>query len=70
MKAMGIDFGLARIGIALSDDTKFLASPFETYNQPRLRIPLVFVNFLAKTRLTVLLLHPVFFPLIKPYAVC
>ncbi len=33
MKAMGIDFGLARIGIALSDDTKFLASPFETYGR-------------------------------------
>ena len=33
MKAMGIDFGLARIGIALSDDTKFLASPYETYRR-------------------------------------
>ena len=33
MKAMGIDFGLARIGIALSDDTKFLASPFQTYKR-------------------------------------
>lgn len=30
---MGIDFGMARIGIALSDDTKFLASPFETYKR-------------------------------------
>lgn len=33
MKSMGIDFGLARIGIALSDDTKFLASPFITYKR-------------------------------------
>ena len=33
MKTMGIDFGLARIGIALSDDTKFLATPFETYKR-------------------------------------
>lgn len=33
MRTMGIDFGLARIGIALSDDTKFLASPFETYKR-------------------------------------
>lgn len=33
MKAMGIDFGLSRIGVALSDDTKFLASPFETYHR-------------------------------------
>ena len=30
---MGIDFGMARIGIALSDDTKFLATPFETYKR-------------------------------------
>lgn len=33
MKAMGIDFGLRRIGIALSDDTKFLASPFMVYKR-------------------------------------
>ena len=33
MKAMGIDFGLARIGIAFSDETKFLASPFVTYKR-------------------------------------
>ena len=33
MKAMGIDFGLARIGLALSDETKFLASPYETYKR-------------------------------------
>ena len=33
MKAMGIDFGLARIGIALSDETKFLASPYITYKR-------------------------------------
>ena len=30
---MGIDFGMARIGIALSDETKFLASPYETYKR-------------------------------------
>lgn len=33
MKTMGIDFGLARIGVALSDDTKFLASPYLTYKR-------------------------------------
>lgn len=33
MKTMGIDFGLARIGIAFSDDTKFLASPYMTYKR-------------------------------------
>lgn len=31
MKAMGIDFGLKRIGVAFSDETKFLASPYEVY---------------------------------------
>lgn len=31
MKAMGIDYGEARIGIALSDLLKMLASPFATY---------------------------------------
>ena len=30
---MGIDYGLSRIGIALSDDTKFLASPYITYKR-------------------------------------
>lgn len=33
MKAMGIDFGLSRIGVALSDDTKFLATPYVTYKR-------------------------------------
>ena len=33
MKTMGLDFGMARIGIALSDDTKFLASPYLTYKR-------------------------------------
>ena len=36
MKAMGIDFGLKRIGIALSDETKFLATPVETYHRTNL----------------------------------
>ena len=31
MKAMGIDYGEARIGIALSDLLKMLASPYEIY---------------------------------------
>ena len=40
MKAMGIDFGLARIGIALSDETKFLATPMETYKRKGLEADL------------------------------
>lgn len=30
---MGIDFGMSRIGIAFSDETKFLASPYSTYKR-------------------------------------
>ncbi len=37
MKAMGIDFGLARIGVAFSDDTKVLASPHKTYHRKNLQ---------------------------------
>ena len=33
MKAMGLDFGLKRIGIAFSDELKFLATPFVTYKR-------------------------------------
>lgn len=33
MKAMGIDFGLRRIGVAFSDETKFLASPYQVYTR-------------------------------------
>ena len=44
MKAMGIDFGLARIGIALSDDTKFLASPYETYRRKSEEIDLKYLS--------------------------
>lgn len=47
MKAMGIDFGLAKIGIALSDDTKFLASPFITYKRKTEQEDLIyFVNLI------------------------
>ncbi|MDD4350829.1 MAG: Holliday junction resolvase RuvX [Clostridia bacterium] len=31
MRAIGIDFGLVRIGIAFSDEMKILATPFDTY---------------------------------------
>lgn len=50
MKAMGIDFGLARIGIALSDDTKFLASPFETYKRKGDEIDIQHLIDIIKTK--------------------
>lgn len=31
MRALGIDFGTARIGIALSDEMKMIATPFDVY---------------------------------------
>ena len=49
MKAMGIDFGLKRIGIAFSDETKFLASPFQVYKRKDLQTDLAyFADIIAK----------------------
>ena len=50
MKAMGIDFGLARIGIALSDDTKFLASPFITYKRKGDKEDVLYLTNLIKEK--------------------
>lgn len=50
MKAMGIDFGLARIGIALSDETKFLANPYLTYKRKDKKQDLLFFSNLIKEK--------------------
>lgn len=50
MKAMGIDFGLKRIGIALSDATKFLATPFQTYHRKDLEQDLNYFTNLIKSQ--------------------
>ena len=50
MKAMGIDFGLARIGISLSDDTKYLASPFETYKRTDYNKDLAHIKEIIETK--------------------
>ena len=47
---MGIDFGLARIGISLSDDTKFLASPYETYKRRGDDIDIVYLSNLISEK--------------------
>lgn len=47
---MGIDFGLARIGIAFSDDTKFLASPYLTYKRKTEQEDLTFFVNLIKEK--------------------
>ena len=52
MKAMGIDFGMSRIGIALSDETKFLASPFKTYKRVEEKQDIdFFVNLIASNKI-------------------
>ncbi len=45
MKTMGLDFGLKRIGIALSDIMGFLATPLTTLNRTNLNDD---INFLLK----------------------
>ena len=50
MKAMGIDFGMARIGIALSDETKFLATPFVTYKRKGLNQDIDYILDLIKIK--------------------
>ena len=51
MKAMGIDFGLKRIGVAFSDETKFLATPYEVYVRQNLEQDLQhFVDLINKNK--------------------
>ena len=50
MKAMGIDFGMARIGIAFSDETKFLANPYSTYKRKGKEQDLLFFSNLIKEK--------------------
>lgn len=51
MKAMGIDFGLKRIGIAFSDETKFLASPYLTYHRKNTNEDLEYFIQLVKNQM-------------------
>lgn len=44
-KVMGIDYGDVRIGIAFSDLTRLIASPFETYTRKNLKSD---IEYLAK----------------------
>ena len=49
----GVDFGSVRIGIAISDPQRILASPYENYTRRRTRIamPLTFSNWLDDERI-------------------
>lgn len=48
MKIMGLDFGKARIGIALSDIMGFLASPYTTLNRTTIEDDLKFLDEIIK----------------------
>ncbi len=48
MKIMGLDFGKARIGIALSDIMGFLASPYTTLNRTTEENDLKFLDNIIK----------------------
>ena len=47
MRILGIDYGDARIGISLSDETGFLASPVESYKSVTMRQDISYVASLA-----------------------
>lgn len=49
MRAMGIDFGLKRIGVAFSDETKFLATPFAVYHRKDNQADLNYLSNLITT---------------------
>jgi putative Holliday junction resolvase len=48
MRILGIDYGDARIGIALSDELEILASPLETYKSQSMRKDIDYVANIAK----------------------
>lgn len=47
MKKLGIDFGDKRIGIALSDETNFIASPLLTYERKHYKLDVDYICSLA-----------------------
>ena len=49
-KVMGIDYGDVRIGIAFSDLTRLIASPFETYTRKNLNSDLDYLAKLIKDK--------------------
>ena len=48
MRVLGIDYGDARIGIALSDELEILASPLQTYKSQSMRKDIDYVASVAK----------------------
>lgn len=50
MRILGIDYGDARIGIALSDELGILASPLKTYQSQSMRKDIDYIATLAKEK--------------------
>lgn len=48
LRILGIDYGDARIGLALSDELKILASPLETYKSQSMRKDIDYVADIVK----------------------
>lgn len=50
MRILGIDYGDARIGLALSDESEILASPLGTYASQSMRKDIDYIAALAKQK--------------------
>lgn len=50
MRILGVDYGDARIGLALSDELGILASPLETYKSQSMRKDIDYISAIAKGR--------------------
>ena len=48
MRVLGIDYGDARIGVALSDELGILASPLQTYKSQSMRKDIDYIASIAK----------------------
>lgn len=49
-KVMGVDYGDVRIGIAFSDLTRLIASPYETYTRKKLDLDIEYLANLIKEK--------------------
>ena len=50
MRILGVDYGDARIGLALSDELGILASPLETYKSQSMRKDIDYISAIAKDK--------------------
>lgn len=50
VRILGVDYGDARIGLALSDELGILASPLETYKSQSMRKDIDYISAIAKDK--------------------